>query len=172
MAKRVLIAYASYAGSTAEVAGAIGEALAVDGTAVDVVPVGDVTDLAGYGAVVLGSPIHSGEWLPEAVAFAKAHRAALGARPLAAFTLALRLRDGTGETRQSVEAILRRTLAPLKPVSLGLFAGVMDYGKLSAIKRLQVQSKRLPEGDFRDWDAIRAWAAELSRALLSEALTP
>jgi menaquinone-dependent protoporphyrinogen oxidase len=53
----------------------------------------------------------------------------------------------------------------VKPVSVGLFAGCMDYGKLSAIMRLQVQTKGLPEGDFRDWDAIRTWAARLPSLL-------
>jgi hypothetical protein len=34
----------------------------------------------------------------------------------------------------------------------------LDHASLSRVERLMVRAQRAPEGDFRDWDAIRAWA--------------
>lgn len=161
MKNRILVAYATQAGSTVEVAQVIGERLADADTVVDILPVSDVTDLAGYRAVIIGSPIHSGQWLPEATAFVGAHKVPLKNTSVACYALAIRLRDKTEETRESVAAILNPVRMMINPVSIGLFAGVMNYSKLSPILRLQVQTKGLPEGDFRDWDAIHKWADNL-----------
>ena len=120
MEKRVLVTYATYTGSTAEVAAAIGEVLAETDVPVDVLPVTDVPAIDDYRAVVVGSPIHSGEWLPAAVNFVKVHGAALNAMPVAYFTLAMRLRDNKEETRQSVMTILNPIRVLAQPVSIGL----------------------------------------------------
>jgi menaquinone-dependent protoporphyrinogen oxidase len=169
MKTRILIAYATRAGSTVEVAQVIGEILADAETVVDIFPVSDVTDLAGYQAVIIGSPIHSGQWLPEATTFVDTHKITLRNMPVACFVLAMRLRDKTEETRNSIAAILNPVRMTINPVSIGLFAGVMNYSKLSSILRLQAQTKGLPEGDFRDWDAIRKWANELPSRLYNNA---
>jgi len=58
----------------------------------------------------------------------------------------------------------------VKPVDIGLFAGVLDYSKLSFVVRMVMKSKMkkkgVPEGDHRNWDDIRAWAEGLSPKLL------
>ncbi len=56
--RRVLVAYASERGSTAEIAEAIGERLRRSGIGADVRPAGEVRDLAPYGSVVLGSAVY------------------------------------------------------------------------------------------------------------------
>lgn len=167
MGERVLVTYATHTGSTAEVASVIADVLASEGTAVDVRPAGSVEGIAGYQAVVVGSPLHSGQWLPEAVSFVNTHRTALCRIPVAFFILCMLPHD-TAEDRRAKAAAVDTLRVMLKPVALGVFAGAMDYGKLSAIQRLQVQTKGLPEGDFRDWEAIRAWAAGLRPALLAD----
>ena len=164
MTAKILVTYATRAGSTTEVAAAIGEAVAVDGAAVDVLPVSEVESLVDYEAVVIGSPIHGGKWLMAALDFVDDHRDALLQLPVAIFATCLRLRDDTEEMRQSVAGTVEGVRVLLQPVSMGLFAGAMDYGKLSAIMRLQVQTKGLPEGDWRDWETIRAWGAALRKA--------
>jgi ABC-type molybdate transport system permease subunit len=42
-----------------------------------------------------------------------------------------------------------------------LFAGNLDPGKLSFLQRKMTEMVKSPKGDFRDWDAIAAWAREL-----------
>lgn len=165
MSGQVLVAYASRHGATAEVAAEIGRVLAEAGLSVDVRPVAEVEGLAGYQAVVLGAPLYSAEWMPEASAFVRAHARALQAVPTACFVLAIRLRDDREDLRQAVLGAISTERVLLQPRSVGLFAGALHYDRLSPIVRLQAETKGLPEGDFRDWEAIRSWAGELPAVL-------
>lgn len=169
MPAHILVAYASKHGATAEVAQAVGDVLSGPGAEVAVRAVAEVDDLTPYTAAVVGSPIYSSDWLPEATAFVKGHSRALGAMPAACFTLAIRLRNGSEAIRETVERYITTERVIMQPISVGYFAGRLDYDLLSPITRLQVQTKGLPAGDFRDWDAIRAWAADLRPLLLAEA---
>jgi flavodoxin len=85
MPSHVLVAYASREGSTAEIAETIGMVLREAGAEVDVLPVKEVHNLDGYDAVVLGSAVHIGKVLPEAVQFAKRHQPVLADLPVAYF---------------------------------------------------------------------------------------
>jgi menaquinone-dependent protoporphyrinogen oxidase len=160
---KILVTYATCAGSTAEVARAIGDEFS--GVQIDVLPIADVTDITPFEAVVIGSPLHSGQWLPEAHDFVDTHRYTLARIPAALFVTAMRLRHDDPDIRRIVLQYIQPVCIAVKPVAVGLLAGCMDYSKLSAIMRLQVQTKGLPEGDFRDWDAIRTWAARLPSLL-------
>ncbi len=167
MADKILVAYASLTGSTAEVAEAIGKTLVDSGLQVDVCPMTDVTDLAPYRAVVAGSAIHGGKWLPEAMQFMHTYQAELSYRPFAAFLVCITLgMPDSGKYRQGVSKWLEPVRSLVKPVSEGLFAGNMQLNKLpftfdAIMVRVAVTLKALPNGDHRDWVAVRAWAAAL-----------
>jgi menaquinone-dependent protoporphyrinogen oxidase len=49
----------------------------------------------------------------------------------------------------------------IKPVSIGRFAGVLNYGKMNLRTRIALKTvftvMGAHEGDYRDWDAISAW---------------
>lgn len=87
---KILVAYATMAGSTAEVARAIGEEIAKSGVAVDVLQVGEVKNLELYDAVVLGGPMIVG-WHRSCLGFLKKHRQVLRNMPLAIFLMAMSL---------------------------------------------------------------------------------
>ena len=162
----ILVAYATKAGSTAEVAAEIGRVIeSKGGCKVDVHPVGKVKGVDGYDAVIIGSAIRAGKWLPEALKFVEKHQDALSQIPVAFFTVCLTLSENTEENRRTVAAYMDPVCEVVQPVDVGLFAGVMDYSKLSFLLRLMMKKMGSPEGDFRDWGAIRAWAAELRPAL-------
>ena len=63
--KKVLVAYASFCGSTGGVAEAIGQTLCRHGAQADVRLVNNITDIAGYQAVIVGSAVRSNSWRPE-----------------------------------------------------------------------------------------------------------
>ncbi len=168
MKNRLLIAYGSRCGSTGGVAEAIGQVLSKAGAGVDVRPVKDVNDLTPYRAVIVGSAIRMGKWLPEAVEFVKTHQDRLGRLPVAYFAACLTMKDDTAEVRRKAMGFLdpvRKQFPRVKPLDIGLFAGAVDYAKLSLAYGLILKVKGAPEGDFRNWEAIRTWAAGLRPAL-------
>jgi menaquinone-dependent protoporphyrinogen oxidase len=167
--KKILVAYATRAGSTVQVADAIAQSLTASGASVDVKPVKNVTAVDGYAAVVIGSAIRMGNWLPEAVEFAKKNQAALNRMPTAFFTVHMLNRDDSETSRQASLAYTAAARAIVTPRAEAFFAGKMDYAKLSFLDRLIAQtvakSTHSGEGDYRDWDGIRGWAGEMSKTL-------
>jgi menaquinone-dependent protoporphyrinogen oxidase len=168
---RILITYASRNGSTAGVAEAIGRTLGQNGTRVDVLPMTEVQDLTPYQAVVAGSAIQGGQWLPEAMQFVQEHRSELTRKPFAAFLVCMTLAMKKGDYRDHVAAWLAPVRAQVRPVSEGLFAGVLDISRIRSLGdrlkfRISVMAGVWSEGDHRDWNAIRAWSESLRPLLL------
>ncbi len=165
MNEKVLVTYATRTGTTQEVAVAIGEELETKGAKVDVKNAKEVEDLTAYRAVILGSAIRAGNLMPEAIEFVKANQEKLSQIPVAYFVVCATLREDTEENRQAVAAYLDPLREMIEPVEEGLFAGAIDRSKLSFPMRLVLKAMKAEEGDWRDWEAIRAWAAELYPAL-------
>jgi len=163
---KILVAYATKAGSTSEVAAEIGRVVESKGDCkVDVYPVGELKGVSGYDAVIIGSSIRAGKWLPQAIKFVAQHQEALSRVPVALFTVCLTLKEDTQENRRTVATYLDPVREVVQPVDVGLFAGVMDYAKLPFVFRLMMKAMKSPEGDFRDWQAIRAWADQVRARL-------
>ena len=161
MNQKVLVPYASWCGSAADVANEIGRVLSEKGEVVDVVRAKDVKDLGPYQRVVLGSAVRMGKWNPEAVDFVKRHQAALAQKSPAFFTVCLTLKDDTAENRAAVSAYTEPVRALVKPVKEGFFAGRLDYQRLNLLVGFFMRKMiKAPEGDYRNWDAIRAWAGD------------
>jgi menaquinone-dependent protoporphyrinogen oxidase len=197
--KKILVTYATMAGSPAEVAQAVAEEIARSDVKVDVLPIGEVESVAGYDGVVVGGPMIMG-WHRQASGFLKKQRQALQRIPLAVFVTAISLTE-TGErsvggvpitvdeklARQSAQPgrlsfreqyarllnYIRPILAaahPAVPVSVGVFGGRLEYGRLRWWAVLFVMLIiQAPAGDRRNWEAIRGWAAGLPAALKAAA---
>jgi menaquinone-dependent protoporphyrinogen oxidase len=162
----ILVTYATRAGSTYEIAARVAEVLRAEGAAMEVKPVSAVHELQGYEAVVLGSAIRMGRWLPEAVEFVAANHQALSHIPTAYFVVSGLLRTDTPEVRREVLAFLDPVHALLEPVRIGLFAGKLDYRTIDGFDRSIAEAVSSAEGDWRDWQAIDAWAHDLLPALV------
>jgi menaquinone-dependent protoporphyrinogen oxidase len=163
MENKILIAYASRCGSTGGVAERIGQTLCGQGAAVDVRLVGNVKDIKPYQSVILGSAIRMGKWLPEEVKFVKTHQEALSRLPVVYFAVCLTMKEDTAEKRSEASAYLdpvRNEFPRIKPVDIGLFAGMVDYHRLSFAYGTILKLKKIPSGDFRNWEAVNAWAAK------------
>ena len=168
MSNKILVTYASRAGSTAGVAEAIGKTLTENGAQVDVLPMKEVKDLSQYRAVVAGSAIRGAKWLPEAMQFMQTYQAALSRKPFAAFMVCITLAMPNAEKyRGGLTDWLKPVRDFVRPVSEGYFAGALDFTKLpitpnTLLMRVAVALGVFPLGDHRDWNAIRAWAGDLA----------
>jgi menaquinone-dependent protoporphyrinogen oxidase len=163
--KKVLVAYATRAGSTAEVAQAISERLCAQGCNAEVRPLDAVTRLADYDAVVLGSAVRYGAWLPEMLKFVEQQRTVLARLPVAIYTLHMQALDDTPESRSQREKYTEAVRKLVSAREQAYFAGKIDPAMLSWFERLAVKMVRSPEGDRRDWEQIRRWADGLAATL-------
>ena len=170
--KSILVAYASMSGSTGEVAEAVGRVLCGPNTTVDIRLIKNVKEVADYDGVIIGSAIRSSKWLSQAESFLKDNREKLQKVPVAYFMTCLTLAHPGEETRRKAGAMMEPLLQEVpevKPVGVGLFAGVLDYSKFGFAMRSVLKMKmKVAEGDYRDWEAIKAWAGEI-RPLMTAA---
>ncbi len=166
MNDKILVTYASQGGSTAGVAEAIGQTLSTNGTVVDVHPVNEVTELNAYTAVIIGSAVHSGKWMPEAAEFVDRHQAALRRMPTAVFQVCMMLATSSEQYKRMVPDWLAPLRAQIQPVAEGSFAGALwpnQYSKLweKLGLRIFLAAIHLKAGDYRNWDAVHTWAESL-----------
>ena len=163
--KPILIAYATRAGSTFDVAEAIRQSLAEHGAQVEMRPVKEISSLEPYRAVILGSAIRAGSWLPEAVEFVKLHKSELENLPLVYFLVCATMREDTPKHHDQVLAYLKPVRAMIEPLEIGLFAGKLDANKLGLFAKMLVKVMHSEQGDWRDWEAIHEWAGKIYNRL-------
>jgi menaquinone-dependent protoporphyrinogen oxidase len=161
--QKVLVAYATRAGSTAGVAKRVAEVLNRNGFAAQATDIKEAGDTVPYDAVVLGSSIRAGKLMPEVLSFIEKNRADLTAKPLAAFVVCLTMKERDDKSRAVASAYLNPVHMHVTPLSEGLFAGAYDPGKLGFIERTVMKMIKAPSGDFRNWDEIETWAGSLVR---------
>ncbi len=190
---KVLVAYSTNSGSTTEVAEAVAAELTDAGHTVETLPMKDVTSVDGFDTVVLGAPMILGWHNParqfvrkhrsalaarKTAYFACAMRLTRASRetlPPVALTLdenlvADEVKPGSLNIKERFTTIgyyLKSMLpagADAKPVSVAFFNGKMEMFRLkwwqAAFVMIVVQAT---PGDYRDWDAIRAWGKSLSQ---------
>lgn len=170
MNRKILVTYASQGGSTAGVAAAIGQTLASTGAEVVVLPVKEVTNLDSYQAIVIGSAVHSGKWMPEVLTFIQQHQNTLQRIPSAAFQVCLMLAANNEQYKTFVPDWLTPVRSQIRPVAEGSFAGALwpdQYSKLTEKLGLRIflATIKLKPGDYRDWNKIQKWSEEVSYLL-------
>ncbi|MFD5467745.1 flavodoxin domain-containing protein [Kitasatospora sp. NPDC127059] len=166
----VLVGYVSAHGSTREIAERIGTRLAESGCAVEVRPLDYMMTVDRYAAFVLGSAVHSRRWLPEAAAFLQRHRDALAHGGVWLFSVGMpaALRGPWRRFAGREEAIVLDALAPV-PGLRGhrLFSGVVTREQIGRVGALLLRLLGGHPGDYRDWEAVDAWAREIAGELLA-----
>lgn len=156
---RVLVAFASRHGSTEEIALELGRCLAEG----DCRPTVRAADLAvrieSFDAVIVGSAIYMGRWLAEAREFLATHRSNLRTRPTWLFAS-----GPVGDPpRPEADASDGPAFAnEIGAVEYRRFNGRLDHSRLSFPEKAAVALVGAPEGDYRDWTAIRTWGAGIA----------
>jgi menaquinone-dependent protoporphyrinogen oxidase len=158
----VLVTVASKHGSTAEIAKEIASVLNDTEIKVVVSPPEEVQAIDEYDAVVLGSAVYAGHWMKEANELVDRLGDALAGRPVWLLSSGpIGDPPRPEEDPVDVAAVMERTGAREHRV----FAGKLLKRDLSFGERAIVLALRAPEGDFRDWDAIRSWAGDIAEAV-------
>mgnify|MGYP001769677522 CR=1 FL=1 len=167
MKSRVLVAYATKYGATAGIAEKIGQVLREAGLAVDVKPASQAGDPAAYQAVVLGSAVYIGRWRKEAAKYLRDNEQALAQRPVWIFSS-----GPLGEGNAAEQAGDLGFPKALRPIAdriavrdIAVFFGAVDMDKLNPMERWMFKNVKSPTGDFRDWEAIAAWATGIAATL-------
>ena len=167
MDNQVLVVYASKYGATAEIAEKIAQVLRQAGLRTDVSPAGRIRDLTPYQAVVLGSAVYIGKWLKEAEKFLRANEKALAERQVWLFSSGP---TGKGDAVELLQgwrfpAELKPIADHIQPRDIAVFHGNADMKKLNFIEKQMLKTVKASVGDFRDWEAITAWARGIADGL-------
>jgi menaquinone-dependent protoporphyrinogen oxidase len=159
---KILVTTASRHGATTEIGDAIAGNLREHDLEVEVREPGDVTSLDGYDAVVLGSAIYAGRWMDTARRFSERHHQVLRRLPVWLFSSGP---IGDPPEPEEEPADGRRLLGDLEARGHRVFAGRVNNADLGWVERTITKMVKAPDGDFRDFDAIRMWAAEIAGQL-------
>jgi menaquinone-dependent protoporphyrinogen IX oxidase len=162
---RILVVVASKHDATAEIADALARSLAdcpagrAAGLSAIAVPAQQRPDPSSFDAVLIGSAVYAGRWLDAAREYAALDAYALRARPIWLFSSGpIGAPPFPPDEPYDAAALTSLTGARAHRV----FPGRLDKDRLSFGERAMVTAMRAPVGDFRDWDEIAAWAAEIA----------
>ena len=152
METRVLVAYASKHGATAEIAEKIEQTLRQAGLQADGLPVNRVSDLKPYQAVVMGSAVYMGQWRKEVVNFLKTNEKLLTERPVWLFASGPM---GKGDPVQLTKGwrfpkSIRPIIDRIRTRDIALFHGMLDMKKMNFFEKWVIKNVKAPVGDFRD----------------------
>jgi menaquinone-dependent protoporphyrinogen oxidase len=168
--RRVLVAYGSKHGATAEIAVAVAQVLRDHGFAVDVAPAAKAPQPGAFDAVVIGSAVYAGMWRGDVVDYLRRHRAALGHRPLWMFSSGPVDRSAD-EGELPIPPAIGKLSPDLHPRDHVWFGGRFLGTEDGLIESFMALNKDL-RGDFRDFERVRAWAETIADGLAGDGVAP
>jgi menaquinone-dependent protoporphyrinogen oxidase len=160
--QKILIAVASKHGATTDIGAEIGRTLADAGMSVEVSPPEEVASIEPFDAVVIGSAVYAGHWQSEAREFIDRFSADLKRKPVWLFSSGP---IGDPPKPEADPVDIADYVAWTGARAHEVFAGSLDKEALSLPERAIARALRAPFGDFREWDAIHAWAEEIAAEL-------
>ena len=176
---KVLIAYATWAGATHEVANEIAKVLEEKNFEAVVASAGEIKSISEYQTIILGSSIHASKTVKGFNQFLKRFHNKLDDKPIALFVVCANLMNDCEKNRTETLGWLKNTIGnypDLKPISIGLFGGALltegeDFKRLNFMFRKLIESmkenviKEHGKSDFRDLTKIHAWAEEVTKKI-------
>lgn len=169
---RILVLYGTTDGQTAKIAGALGNALRMQGSDVDVVQAGkDAPAPDGYAGIVVAASLHGGRYQRSVRKWASRYAQKLNQRPTAFLSVCLAVLQQKPEVQQELSTIIDRFLRGTgwRPTLTKPVAGALLYRRYGPLKRWVM--KRIVQkagGDtdtsrdyeYTDWEDLRAFADE------------
>lgn len=163
---QILVTVASRHGATAEIGSAIAAVLRADGHTVAEAAPDEVTDLAGYDAVVLGSAVYTAHWLPAAREFAVRFADGLRERDVWVFSSGLATQPAASANSPHE---LRALMQDVGAIGHRAFAGRLLRSELAFAERALIAGARAKEGDHRDFAAVEDWGRQIAERLRTPA---
>jgi menaquinone-dependent protoporphyrinogen oxidase len=161
----VAVAYASKYGSTREIAERIAAVLGESGIDARALPAAEVDDISCYGAVVLGSAVYMGRWLPAAWTFVRRHSARLSEMPLWLFSSGPVGEAARHPDQTALPLRVGRAVERLCAREHRTFGGRVAPEPKGLMDRVVTRKIPADHGDARDWDAVEAWARGVAMQL-------
>jgi menaquinone-dependent protoporphyrinogen oxidase len=161
----ILVTVASKHGATGEIGEGIAAALRACGLSIETQAPDTVTSLDRFDAVILGSAVYAGRWMDSATHFAERFATELADREVWLFSSGPLGDPPTPKEEPQATLALAARLGARGHRS---FAGRLDPDQLGFFERTITRAVKAPPGDFRDWEAIRAWADEIATALADQ----
>ena len=170
---KVLLAYATRKGSTQETSQFIGERMRTHGLDVTVADCDDMLSVQEYDAVIIGTGIYRGMWLPAAETFLRKFGTTLATKPLYVFVQCIRALEEDGRDHALSQYMPKHLLVHQKLVDVGVFAGRLNTSDIDWHERWtlsvrydgSIDHSQAIDKDYRDWDSIGAWADKVAQNL-------
>ena len=159
---KILVTAASRHGATFEIARRIAETLVAAGFETEVSPPEDVHSVAPYDGVVIGSGVYAGRWLRPARDLINREAVALSTKPVWLFSSGP-LGDPPKPEGDPAETVGFREAT--HAIEHRVFPGRAALDGLGMAEKVIFRVVHAPEGDFRAWDDVEAWAAEIAATL-------
>ncbi|QOV33711.1 flavodoxin [Streptomyces ferrugineus] len=165
-ATKVLVAYGTTNGSTAQIAEAVAEVLRKEGLTAEALPARSVAHVDAYDAVVVGGGLYAGRWHKDSRRFLRRHGRELAGRPLWLFS------SGPLDPSASERDIppvpgLQRAMTRLGAKGHVTFGGCLEEGAKGWVARMIIKNGK--GGDYRDFDRIEDWSRGVAHALVTTA---
>ena len=169
---RILVTYGTKYGSTAEIATRVRQRLTAVGFDTDVLHANYGIDVAKYDALVVGSPMYAGTWLPDPSLLLVVNKEHVEKLPIALFSVGMIDLKHPGKLGEEHDAWVQKAFVDegieLNVVAKGVFNGSYSLGNLPWWMRCIESILRItPRGDHRDWQLIEQWADEAAEAMRS-----
>lgn len=161
----VLVAVATKYGATLEIGEAVRDVLAGHGLEAVVARVDANPRVEDHEAVIVGSAVYAGRWLAAAREFVETNAVALTSVPVWLFSSGP-VGDPPKPEEDPVDAAKVVELTGARGHEV--FPGRLERAALGFPDRAIVAALRAPQGDFRDWEAVGRWAAEIASAVRAE----
>ncbi|WP_316783633.1 flavodoxin domain-containing protein [Streptomyces sasae] len=162
MTGTVLVTYGTRNGSTAHIAESIADTLREKGLTVETMEAASVPFVTRYDAVVIGGALYAGRWHKDARTFVRRHRNDLAERPVWFFSSGPLDTSASGQDIPPVRGV-RHAMDELHARGHATFGGCLDTDADGWLARRILHSGK--GGDFRDFEAVEAWAAGIAGEL-------
>lgn len=165
--KRVLVAYDSKHGSTADIAEKIGDVLCENGFRVDMRPALKVEDISPYDAIVIGSPLYYATFLPGALKFLERHKNILAVKKVALFVTSTSVDKETGMVNKNHLSLIYSVLKKFPEIKIiepiGLMPGKFYFKEIFPVEVINFKQADYDEvGDLLNYDFVRSWTEEIA----------